>query len=161
MLDEIVVLGLVALTRGHADHTAAAAALRAVAADVRALDQRRVGQRDDDAFVRDQVLDRHLALVGHDLGAALVAVLLANGLELLLDDGEHAQLLGQDVHQVGDFREQFLVLVDDLVALQAGELVEAQLEDGGDLLGADDVAAVGQARIPRGWRCRKTRPRGA
>ena len=49
-------------------------------------------------------------------------------------------------HQVGDLFQQFLVLLDDLVALQPGELVEAQLEDGGDLLGADEITAVGQAR---------------
>ena len=110
MLDEIVVLGLVALARGHADDAAAAAALRAVAADVGALDERVVGEGDDDALVGDQVLDGHLALVGDDLRAALVAVLVADGAEFLLDDGEHADFLGQDVDQVGDLLQQVLVL---------------------------------------------------
>ena len=147
MLDEIVVLGPVALARGHADHAAAAAPLRAVAADVGALDQRIVGDGDDHALVRDEVLDGHLALVGHDLRAALVAVLVADGVQFLLDDREHADFLGQDVDQVADLFQQFLVLLDDLVALQAGQLIEAQFEDGGDLLGADEVAAVGQPRL--------------
>jgi hypothetical protein len=125
MLDEIVVLGLVALARGHADDAAPAAPLRAVAADVGALDERGVGERDDHAFVGDEVLDRHLALVGDDLRAPLVAVLLLDRLELLLDDGEHADFLGQDVHEIGDLLEQVLVLVDDLAPFQPGELVEA------------------------------------
>ena len=146
MLDEVVVLRLVAFACGHADDPAAPPALRAVAADVRALDQRGVREGDDDALVGDEVLDRHLALVGDDLRAALVAVLVADGPQLFLDDGEHALLLGQDVDEVGDRGEQLAVLPGDLVALQAGQLVEAQLEDGGDLLGADDVAVVAQPR---------------
>ena len=45
----------------------AAAALGAVGADVRALDQAGVRERDDDAFVGDQVFDGDLAFVGHQI----------------------------------------------------------------------------------------------
>ena len=106
-----------------------------------------MGDRDDDALVGDEVLDGHLALVGDDLGAALVAVLVADDDEFLLDDGEHADFLGENVHEIADLFEEFLIVADDLVALEAGELIEAQLEDGGDLLGADEVATVGEASL--------------
>jgi hypothetical protein len=61
------------LAGGHADDPLAAAALRAVFADVGALDQAVVGERDDDRFVGDQVLDGDLALVRHQIGQARVA----------------------------------------------------------------------------------------
>ncbi len=56
------------LARGHADDAFAAAPLRAIFADVGALDQAGVGDGDDDTFVGDQVFDRDFALVGNDLG---------------------------------------------------------------------------------------------
>ena len=61
-----------AFAGGHADDPLAAAALRAIGADVRALDQPVVRERDDDAFVRNQVFDGDLAFVGHEsrFGAA-------------------------------------------------------------------------------------------
>ena len=43
------------------------------------------------------------------------------------------------------FFSRSLYSLDDLVPLQPGQLVEAQFEDGVDLLRADDVAVVGQA----------------
>ena len=70
VLDEIafVLLGR-AFARGHADDAFAAAALRAVGADGGALDEAVVRERDDDAFVGDEVFDGDLAFVGHDLRA--------------------------------------------------------------------------------------------
>ncbi len=147
MLDEIGILRRVALARGHANDAASSAALRAIAGDVRALDQRAVRDGDDHALVGDQVLDRDLAFVGHDLRAALIAVLVLDGVELLLDDREHAYLLRENVTEILDLLQQFLVLADDLVALQAGQLIEAQLEDGVDLLRADEIAAISHARL--------------
>ena len=43
---------------------------------------------------------------------------------------KHARLLREDVEQVLDRLEQRVVFALDLVAFQAGELVEAQVEDG-------------------------------
>ena len=65
-----------AFARGHADDAFAAAALRAIRADVGALDQAAVRERDDDAFVGDEVFDGDLAFVRHDLGLARRGVLL-------------------------------------------------------------------------------------
>ena len=102
---------------------------------------------DDDAFVGDQVFDGDLAFVGHELGQARRGVLLLDGLQLGLDDGHHARFLGQDVQQVLDPLEQLLVFGLDLVDFQAGQLVEAQFQDGVGLPFAERVAAVGQARL--------------
>ena len=61
----------------HADHAFAAAPLRAKRADRRALDKAAMGDADDAAFVRDQILHVDLAFVRHELGQARGAVLVA------------------------------------------------------------------------------------
>src|SRR6267143_4947430 len=67
VLDPVVVLGV-----GGRD-AAAAAALPPVRRDREALDVAGVGHGDDHVLFGDQILDRELPLVGHDLGATLVA----------------------------------------------------------------------------------------
>ena len=69
-LDEILVL------QPLPAQPASAAALLAVRRDRGALDVAGVGDGDDHVLFGDQVLDRELAFVARDLGAALVAVLL-------------------------------------------------------------------------------------
>ena len=146
VLDEIarVFLGR-ALAGRHADDALAAAALRAVLAGERALDEPGVRDGDDRSLVGDEVFHVDLALVGHDLGQARRGVLRLDGLDLFLDDRQHARLLGQDVHQVLDRDHQLGVFAGDLVALQAGELVQAQVQDGVGLPLAEGVAAVHEA----------------
>ena len=72
VLDEILVLQPLPV------EPAPAAALLAVGRDRRALDVAGVRDGDDHVLFGDQVLDRELALVARDLGAALVAVLLGD-----------------------------------------------------------------------------------
>ena len=55
---------------------------------------------------------------------------------------EHAFLAGEDVHQVLDVDEHAVVFALHLVALHAGELIEAEFEDGVDLALAEDVAVA-------------------
>ena len=62
-------------------------------------------ERDDDALVGDKILDRHVAFVRHEVRAAWGGVLVLDGRQLVLDDGEHAFLAGEDVHQVLNFDE--------------------------------------------------------
>ena len=76
-----------------------------------------------------------------------VAVFVANLAQLLLDDREDARFLREDVAQVLDRFDQLLVFVVDLVALQPGELIEAQIEDLIGLMFAESVTAVGQPRF--------------
>ena len=88
MLDEIIRIALsLSLAGGHADNAFAAPTLCAVGADVGAFDQPGMGDRDDHTFVGNQVLDVDLALVGYDIGEAVIGVLEADFLELGLDDG--------------------------------------------------------------------------
>ena len=66
MLDEIIIFGRLTFLRGHADHALATTSLRGVITDVRALEQSAVRERDDDAFVRDEVFNGNLTFVRHD-----------------------------------------------------------------------------------------------
>ncbi len=103
VLDEVVrVLFGRPLAGRHADDALAAAALRAVFAGGRALDEAAVRDRDDGALVGDEVFHVDLALVGDDLGQARRGVLRLDGQDLLLDDRQHARFTRQDVHQVLD-----------------------------------------------------------
>ena len=106
-----------------------------------------MGERDDDAFVGDQVFDGDFAFVRHQLGQARRGVFFLDDLQFGLDDGQHARFLGQDVQQILDALEQFLVFGLDLVDFQAGQLIEAQFQDGVHLRFAERVTAVGQARL--------------
>src|SRR5438309_1596211 len=67
VLEPVVFLGM------GGDDALAAAPLAAVRGHREPLDVARVGHGDDHVLFGDQVLDRELALVGDDLGAALVA----------------------------------------------------------------------------------------
>ena len=106
---------------------------RAAASGIRwpaCADEAAVGDRDDLALVGQEVLHVDLARVGHDLGQARGRVLRPDRLDFLLDDRQHAVLVGDDVHQVADRDHQLRVLGHRLVAFQAGELVEPpQIED--------------------------------
>ncbi len=82
----------VLFARAHADAALAAAALRAVGRDRRPLDVAGVRDRDRHVLVGDQVLDAELAALLDDLGAALVAELLANRLQLVEHDAASAAL---------------------------------------------------------------------
>ncbi len=148
MFDEIafILLGR-AFACGHADDALAAATLRAEGTDRSALDEAAVRDADDAAFVGDEILHVDLAFVGHELGQARAGVLLPDLAQLFLDDLEDAHFLRQDVAQVLDRLDQLLVFVVDLVALEAGQLVEAQFEDLVRLVFAEGVAAIGQARL--------------
>ena len=60
---------------------------------------------------------------------------------------EDARFLREDVEQILDRLDQLLVFALDLLALQAGELIEAQIENLVRLVFAEGVTAVGQARF--------------
>src|SRR4051794_9357611 len=130
VLNEIAVLLRHSLARLHAHHSLAAAPLRAIGGNGGTLDEAIMGDRDDGALIRDEVLHRDFALLGNNLRAAGVAVLLLNLAQLVFDDLEDALLLGENVEQVLDRGDELVVLVLDRLTLEAGELVEAQVEDG-------------------------------
>ena len=147
VLDKILVLarGVGAFAGGHADDALAAAALGAIGADGGALDEAGVGDGDDDAFVGDEVFDGDLAFVGNNVGQARGGVLGFYLAQFLFDDGHDAGFFREDVQQVLDALEDLGVFELDLVHFHAGQLVEAEVEDGVGLGFAEGVAAAGEA----------------
>ena len=119
----------VLVAAGHAGNAAPAAALRVVRVERLALRVAEVRQRDDAALVRDQVFDVHFAADRRDFGAALVVKLRFDRERLLLDNGEHAALVGKDVLQVFDLEVQRAQLVLQLLAVQAGQRAQLHLHD--------------------------------
>ena len=91
------------LARLHANHALSAAALGTIGTDICALDEAVVGECDDHRLVSNEILDGHFTFVWRQLGAARRGILLSDGGQLILDDGEHARLFRQDVQQVLDF----------------------------------------------------------
>ena len=126
--DEEVVDDVVLTQRGPAD-ALAAAVLGAVGVGAGALGVAGAGDRDDDVLLGDEVLHAHLAVEGHDPGAALVAVLLDDLGQLVGDDAPLALRGGDDLAQVLDPGAQLLGLLLDLEALQGGQTAQLEGED--------------------------------
>src|SRR6185436_15390886 len=77
-----------------------------------------------------EVLDRDLARIGHDLRAARVAVVLFDLAQLPRDDLQDQRLRGQDLAETRDRRENLLILLHELLALESRQALQAHLEDG-------------------------------
>ena len=143
MFDEVTFIGLVlGLARGHADDPLASTALGAIGAHGGAFDEALVGDGDDAAFVGNEILDGDLALFGNELGETRAGVLVADHLEFALDDRQDTLLGAEDVEQISDGLEKLLILSSDLVALESGELIEAEFEDGIGLLLTEAIGTV-------------------
>ena len=89
---------------------------------------------DGNLLVGDEVFKLDLCAFIDDLGAALVAVTVANLFEFLDDDGAEFLFAGEDLFVLGNLQTDFFELVENLVDRKLGEAVELQLEDGVDLL---------------------------
>jgi hypothetical protein len=76
-----------------------------------------------------------------------VSVLVLDGLQFVLDDIQHALLLRQDVHEIGDRGQQLIVVGLDLIPLHPRQLVETEFEDLVDLGVGEDVAIPLDARL--------------
>ena len=120
---------VVLLQRG-ALHALAAAPLRAVEVGLGALRVAGAGDRDDHVLDGDEVLDGDVAVVGDELGAPVVAVLLDDLGELVADDLPLPLGPGEDVLEVGDLALDLGQLVDDLLPLQGGEPAQLHVQDG-------------------------------
>ena len=112
---------------------AAAALLRTVLGQGLGLHVTGMGQGDHHVLRRDQVFGAEVLRIDLDLRAAHVlvafAVFIAGCDQFIADDLGHALRTSEDVEQVGDLRHHFLVLVDDLVLLEAGQALQAHLQD--------------------------------
>ena len=123
LADFVLVLGLDALG------AEAAPALLAVQAQRGALDVAGDGQGDGLVFLGDEVQDVDVAGGVQDLGAALIAELLAHADQLVLDHLHQQAVVGQQALQVLDGLEELGVLRLDLVALQAGQAPKLHVQD--------------------------------
>src|SRR5438093_321986 len=147
MLDEIAFLFLGrTFARGHPDHALAAAALRAKGAHSCALDETAVGDADDAAFVGDEILHVDLTFIDRELRQARRTMLVAKFPQLLFDDSENALLLGENVAQILNCLDQFLIFFVDLVPFETGQLIQTKIENLIGLVFAEGVAAFRQAR---------------
>ena len=96
-------LDVVLVARLHPDDAAAAAVLRAVRRERHALGVVAARERDDDVLVGDQLLVRELPRhVVLDLGAAVVAVVLRELVEVGLDEGQDLPRAREDRLELGD-----------------------------------------------------------
>ena len=146
--DEQLVDEVFVLDRGR--HLAAAAAALGLVVRHR-LGFRIAGmrQRHHEILPLDEVLDGHVRLVGDDLRAALVAIGGLHRGEFLADDLQQPFRAREDVAKVPDLVQQFGEFRDDLVLLEAGQAMQAQVEDGLGLLLRQPVFPVVQAEIIR------------
>ena len=141
LIDEILVLDR------RRQLAATAAALGAVIGQRLGLDVAAVRQRHHHVLRRDEILDAEFLGVQDDLRAALVAELVADGGQFGDDDFGDAFRTGQDVEQVGDPGHDVLVLGDDLVLFEAGQALQAELEDGLRLRVGEPVALSGKTEL--------------
>ena len=89
-----------------------------------------MGDGDDHLLLGDEVLGGVVGRLALDLGAPLVGEELALTSCSLLDDQLHEDLLGgEDLLQPDDELLHLGELVEDLLALEAGEALELHLED--------------------------------
>ena len=116
--------------RAHADAAFAAARLAAIGIDGGALQVAAVRDGDGDVFHCDQVFETDLAGVFDDLGAALVAEILLDFLELLDDEVAEDFFGAEDFEVFGDAALDIGQLVGDLLLLHAGEALQLELDDG-------------------------------
>ena len=112
---------------------APAALLRAVFGQRLALDIAGVAERDHHVGGCDQVFGGQVLRAVFDQAAAraefAVAKLRLDGVQLATNDGGDALWRGEDGQQVFDDRHHLFVFRNDLVLLQAGEALQAHLQN--------------------------------
>ncbi len=88
---------------------------------------------DGNLLVGDEVFELKLGALVDDLGAARVAVLVANFFEFLDDDGAQLLVAGEDRLVLGDACAYLVQFVEQFVDGELRQAIELQFEDGVDL----------------------------
>ena len=101
-----------------------------VVVDFRALDVAPARQGDDHVLVGDEIEDVNAFEVLKDLGLAGGGVAILNFLDLVADDAAQDLVVFQDRAQVFDELDELIVLVDEFLALQVGQALQAHVQDG-------------------------------
>ena len=126
----IDVLGEVLVARGGTLGPYSTTSLLAEVGQRRALDVAKMADGDDDRIVGIEVLGIELVLVGDDLGAAGIAILLLHLQQFLLHDLLAALGIVEDFLQFATELHQIVELLVELVHAQAGELRETHVDNG-------------------------------
>ena len=124
------VLDVILLLQALAGDAAAAAPLRAVGIDGQALDIARVREGIAAVLFFNEVLDVDLVLDVLNFRAALVAVLIADGGQLVLEDGLDKAHIAEHALVIGDAVLQLLIFVLEFFAVEALQGLQAHVEDG-------------------------------
>ncbi len=112
-----------------ADLAFAAAPLCPVQADGISFDVAIVGDRHRHVFIDDHVLDGDIFGPVDNLRAPLIAVFFLDLPQFLDDDFVNFFFVGENRAQFSDQFKRLAVLVHDLAALQAGQALQAQVQD--------------------------------
>jgi hypothetical protein len=135
---------------------APAAPLRLVVGHRLGLGIAAVRERDDDVLLADQVLQGQVEVIAQDLGATLVAVLVAHREQLVADHGRQPVGTLQDLSKIFNFVDYLFVFIDNFSLLEAGEPMQAKVEDGLRLGLGEVIAVAAQAELG----AEPDRPRG-
>ncbi len=122
-LHEIVFVGF------GPDNAFSAAFLAAVFCDGRALHETVVGNGDHTAFVGDHVFHAKFARSTDEFGSAWFGVFFLQRQQLCFNDGEQLVFAFQNTTQFLDLFKQLEIFSFDLIALEAGQLIETQFQD--------------------------------
>ena len=123
---------------------APAALLRPVGVDRLGLGVAGMAERDHHGLLGDQVFHAQIQPRGLDLGAALVAVLGANRVQLVANHLHQPVRVGQDQHHFADLVQQHLIIGDQFFPFQAGQFLQAQIKNRLGLLRAQVIEVVAQ-----------------
>ena len=88
-----------------------------------------MGDRHRHVFVDDHVLDGDIIRVIDDLRAPLIAVFFLDLFKLIDDDSVDLLFVGENRAELGDQFHRLAVLFHDLVALQAGQTLQAEIQN--------------------------------
>ncbi len=102
-----------------------------------------MAHRDDHVLALDQRLDIGLELDILDRGAPRVGELRLDRQQLAAQHLDQPRARAQDVEVAGDLADQLLHFVRDLLAFEAGQPLQPQIEDRARLLVGQLIEAVG------------------
>ena len=80
-------------------------------------------------FLIDQVFDVDVRRVRRDFGTTRIVVLIADRFQLFTNDFHQTIRVGQDVHQLCDLHQQLFVLIKQFFMLEAGQFLQAQIQN--------------------------------
>ena len=113
----------------HSHHPFAAPPLAAIGTDGGPLDVALVADGDDAGFVGNEIFDVHLAFIGHNVGPTGVAILLFDRQQFALHERHQLLLAGKQSPQKFDELDEFEIFLLNLVAFEAGQLIEAHVKN--------------------------------